>query len=357
MSQRSAIFKGLLSSVDAIQVAFSVLLETDATPENGWAVELWHGNCDDPDDWSAVPLNKSQDHTLYSQSQAPCRQWYTGSISCETGRRWPIGFTIRGRQSRDHAWTWAREQCGIADGRLLFQNHDRPEYLQFGHYIQGTNPNLTVEPVQSEVPDTCLWQLTALAAAANGSNSGSSHFVLGLPTDFVRWFALVRTSTAWLAPRHGRKTPLAERDAVLYGFLRVDGFHVVVLAISGGGATNVFQAEQDKLVIESRNALGCDAVTNTLIAVGGSFDQALAAVVYRARALVLLFTHPQVIDAAEHFLHQRRSTRYQEGGAQEWYDGLTYCTWNSLGKDLMDEKILAALKSLKDAGIQGKSSL
>ena len=32
---------------------------------------------------------------------------------------------------------------------------------------------------------------------------------------------------------------------------------------------------------------------------------------------------------------------------ENWYDGLTYCTWNALGQDLNESKIYDALDILK----------
>lgn len=38
------------------------------------------------------------------------------------------------------------------------------------------------------------------------------------------------------------------------------------------------------------------------------------------------------------------------------YDGLAYCTWNGLGRELSEDKILSALQDLSDNGIHGTSA-
>lgn len=40
---------------------------------------------------------------------------------------------------------------------------------------------------------------------------------------------------------------------------------------------------------------------------------------------------------------------------ENWYDGLTYCTWNALGQDLNEDKIYNALNILKENNIKSMS--
>lgn len=37
-----------------------------------------------------------------------------------------------------------------------------------------------------------------------------------------------------------------------------------------------------------------------------------------------------------------------------WKDGISYCTWNGLGWDLSENKILNALEDLEKSGVKGK---
>lgn len=46
------------------------------------------------------------------------------------------------------------------------------------------------------------------------------------------YFALVRHSAAWLAPRHGKTRFCLEKDALLCSFLSREGKHLVLLGIS-----------------------------------------------------------------------------------------------------------------------------
>ena len=42
---------------------------------------------------------------------------------------------------------------------------------------------------------------------------------------------------------------------------------------------------------------------------------------------------------------------------QEWYDGLAYCTWNSLGMNLSEERISTVLSKFEENGINSRPPL
>lgn len=52
-------------------------------------------------------------------------------------------------------------------------------------------------------------------------------------TDPLRWVALVRIWTPWLAPRHGKTTFELDKDGIVLGFINPQGQHLVLLAVSG----------------------------------------------------------------------------------------------------------------------------
>lgn len=61
-----------------------------------------------------------------------------------------------------------------------------------------------------------------------------------------RWFALVRHSSAWLAPRQGKKRLALDKDAVLCAFLTQSGRCLVFLGLGGiNDVVSVFRNTPD----------------------------------------------------------------------------------------------------------------
>ncbi|KAL6716630.1 hypothetical protein ACLMJK_006198 [Lecanora helva] len=149
-------------------------------------------------------------------------------------------------------------------------------------------PELTVHSVQSDAPGTHLWSMSSPVEAAEGEDSGWANVSLGAPRDFTRWFSLVRIWSPWLAPRHGKGNFAPSEDSVLASFLRWDGLHLVLLAISGvDDLLTVFKPDgQGNVIISARNDRPEPNKAKVLAAVGATFETANAAVMYHARKLV-----------------------------------------------------------------------
>jgi hypothetical protein len=170
---------------------------------------------------------------------------------------------------------------------------------------------------------------------------------MGKPSNSVRWFALVRLWSPWLAPRHGGEGFSPDKDAVFASFLRHDGFHVAVLAVSGldNVLTLLNHDGSGSVTINARNDDEREGIFNVIVAVGRSFETANAAAMYYARRLVMKFDIVTPETKAE-------IDALSDGGAnakwmESWYDGLAYCTWNGIGQHLTEKKILDALDALK----------
>jgi len=226
-------------------------------------------------------------------------------------------------------------------------------------YIEGTSSDITVKGVSSEVPNTQLWSLTAPAKGATGESSGYTTHCFGR-SSWLRWFALVRLWSPWLAPRQGKTHELAEKDAILYSFLRIDGLHVVLLAISGIDDVNtVFQADLINLNIHARNDREQEGTARVVVAIAGTFSEGVAACMYYARRVmsdhVVTSKDDQLAIDQIKALEAKSRIQNDDFGVtwmQNWNDSLTYCTWNGLGQNLTEEKISSALSSLEENGIK-----
>ena len=239
------------------------------------------------------------------------------------------------------------------DGTLYIQSHPCID-TAFEEYFKNKNSSLKVQKKASQVPDTVLWSVCGPVEPANGEISGRTSLQLGRPDNYTRWFALVRLWSPWLAPRHGQKIFRPDGDAVLAAFLRHDGQHVVVLAMSGMNdmLTVLTSDENGNIIIGSRNDREEKGTCTVLVAVGATFELANAAVIYHARKLVTQYMNskrelkPELSEIIE------KTSEIDAKWYEEWYEGLTYCTWNGLGQKLSADRIYQALDVLKENKIK-----
>ena len=245
-----------------------------------------------------------------------------------------------------------KDKLSIQDGEIYFQPKEWSSELS--DYLSDLSPDLEVHSVVSEVQKTQLWSVVGPVPAAQNSRSGYTDLSLGIPRTFSRWFALVRIWSPWLAPRHGQGKFSPAEDALLSSFLRWDGLHLVVLAVSGvGDVVTVFKTNQHgNVILSARNDASQQAQATAIIAVGTSFESAMAAVMYHARTLI----RDDMYIGGELEAEMKASIDgVRADWMENWYDSLTYCTWNGLGQNLNEGKILSALDILKKSGIKSKN--
>jgi hypothetical protein len=122
-----------------------------------------------------------------------------------------------------------------------------------------------------------------------------------------------------------------------------DGLHVVILGISGlkDVITTFINDDEGNVIIKGRNDRQDTGTMRVLVAVANSFEVANCAVFYHARHAMSEYQSSTTSDE-ETSLTKDLKPQWLE----EWYDGLTYCTWNGLGQDLTADKIYKALDDL-----------
>ncbi len=241
------------------------------------------------------------------------------------------------------------DQSNVTDGILYFQPQNPPNELR--DYLRDYSSDISIESVSSEAPGTQLWSITGPVKAAEDEASGLTYISLGTPRSFTRWFSLVRIWSPWLAPRHGQGNFAPTEDAVLCSFLRWDGLHLVLLAVSGiDDVLTVLKPDgHGNVIIHARNDSPELRKARVLAAVGKTFETANAAVMYHARKLV---GGIRMSDELEAEMKASIENDVRAEWMENWYDGLTYCTWNGLGQNLNEQKIFDALDILKANNIK-----
>jgi hypothetical protein len=277
------------------------------------------------------------------------RRWFSIELDGLPPHGTSFSFTLTFRGSKDEPWKWINEQSSTTDGQIIYRSSDAPGD-DLNYYIDDLNSYLQVSKETSETPDTVLWSATCPVNAAHGDARGHQNTKLGKPKDFGRWFALVRLWTPWLAPRQGRYTFEPDKEAILAGFQRIDGLHLVVLALSGveDVLTTLTHDGAGSIVVDSHNDSEKVGTARLFIAVGHSIESAIAATMYHARRLVMKYEVASGEAAAE---EKALMDDFKPEWLENWYDGLAYCTWNGIGQKLEEKKIFEALDSLEKNNI------
>ncbi|KAL9611883.1 MAG: hypothetical protein Q9167_003497 [Letrouitia subvulpina] len=343
-------------------VEFTVLLESSKSfPKQGWETVLWHDG-HEKQEWAELALEENH-HDAHpvrklslnsAQLSKVYRRYFSGHVSRpKTGE--PIHFTLKFRTSSSDNWRWVREHCNAQDGTICFQPRDMPKELK--DYLQDYSSALSVASVESQTPHTKLWSLKASVKAAEGKTSGYADTSLGTPREYSRWFSLVRIWSPWLGPRHGQGNFSPSEDSILVSFLRRDGLHLVLLAVSGvDEVLTVFKPDSNgNVAAHARNDNTEKGQSRVIVTVGRTCDSAIAAALYHARDIVIgkeRFSQEEK-QAMEDALDKGVKAEWMEN----WYDGLTYCTWNALGQDLTERKIFDALDTLKNNDIKNAREL
>ncbi|KAK2766672.1 hypothetical protein FQN54_005985 [Arachnomyces sp. PD_36] len=327
---------------------------------------VWH-NTNDGAKWEALPL-KSQDAStpLLVAGQDVAPNFYRHILSKELDVSSSIGriakFTIKYRATPNSPWLWVNQQFGTADGEIVLESPELErgidaapsgQAMSLDKFLNHLNNDLDVQRRRSESVGAALWSITGTIAPAS-RESRTHKAVLGVPTSVARYFSLIRIWEPWLAPRHGKEKFMLAEDGVLCSFLRQDGLHLVLLAVSGvDNVLTVFQSGGNgEVVISSKNDNPRESTFHVLAGVAHSFEIANSAVMYEARKVVRsLVNGPQSSlflekEGTDTLVTDDLEKDPQAQWMSDWYDGLTYCTWNALGQDLTEEKILNALDIL-----------
>ncbi|KAK8121986.1 hypothetical protein PG984_010656 [Apiospora sp. TS-2023a] len=314
-----------------------------------WEVAAWH--LADGTEWredAMTPLKGGLESTSIQDVETNNKRiYFTSSFSVSSN----LSFTFKFRKGPAEPWRWAKEEMSIGDGMVVVNPERALGTTDFASVVKELNPDLKVKSHMSQSRGTELWSIEAPIGAAKGDDSTFADTRLGTPWGgFLRWFALVRIWTPWLAPRHGKTSFQLDKDGIVLGFINPQGKHLVLLAVSGiDDVMTVFRhTDSGQVSLHIRNDGESESNGLVLAAIGDHFESALAAVVYHSRNVVLAAKKADgVLDEELQVLKNDVKAEWMEN----WYDGLGYCTWNALGQNLTDEKVYKAVDTLAEHNI------
>ncbi|RFU75321.1 glycoside hydrolase family 36 [Trichoderma arundinaceum] len=330
-------------------VPFTALLEIPKfRAGESWEVAIWHSI--DGEDWTEaeVPRIKSSEEpqALHTESKAVSRIYFATKLYFKNALR----FTLKFRHGTDEPWRWIRDEQGLEDGHIVLLPAPS-ESDDLYNLITGLDAAWKVTSRMSQAPKTQLWSLETTVPPGENDLSSFTDIQIGTPWgSFLRWFALVRLWSPWLAPRHGKSHFSLDKDAIMLAFQSPEGRNMVLLAVSGlKDSVPVFRNTSGGAVsVNVRNDSTSDEKVVILVSEGNDFERSVAAVMYHARSLVMKARSTN--QALEHEL-KSLSDAVRPEWLENWYDGLGFCTWNALGQRLTEQKILDAIDKLEQHNI------
>ncbi|KAJ5964367.1 uncharacterized protein N7479_004243 [Penicillium vulpinum] len=366
--------KTLRSEEDALR--FTVIIESSSSfPEQPWEAQIWH-NITGPE-WTYLPLQRCNTNQAALLTGNNSEYHYHRYVFSEEVSLPDAGghaqFTVRFRTSPHTEWQWVNQRNNVSDGEIVYSARQsdldmamstdvaaRAPKERLEKYIDNLHDDLQIETRLSEAPGSVLWAISGDIQVVRNGSSSIKRLALGTPSSVVKYFSLVRVSSPWLGPRHGKNNFRLTEDAIFCSFLREDGVNLVLLAVSGvNDVLTMFQSgENGEVVISAKSDNSEASKFHVLVSAAENFEVAMSAVVYEARKVVRPFSdasHQNPEDSVplsppgDDIVLVEKDPSAQ--WLSEWFDGLTYCTWNGLGQDLTEEKILHALDSLKTNGI------
>ncbi|PQE06033.1 raffinose synthase Sip1 protein [Rutstroemia sp. NJR-2017a BBW] len=343
---------GQVTAIDQPATQFTALLEVDSSrAEDAWEVLLWHSNEEQSEERMMERVQDTASQPIALQSNGPLglhRLYFKTSLTVQS----PTKFNVKFRSTSDQDWKSAQDHQGTNNGTVVLKTVTSQEQIStnLGDYIEDLNPELEVKNYRSQSPGTTIWTVQAPVKGADGIKSARKNMKFGLPwgkSKLERWFALIRIWTPWLAPRQGKNKFDLDKEAVTCSFLSSDGKHIVLLGISGvDSVMSVFESDSEgNVILNIRNDNMEDSIAKVVVGLGDDFESANAAAMYHARG-VILTAETQDGETQKEIEALKEGDEQSKVYAENWSDGLTYCTWNALGQRLTEEKILNAVEIL-----------
>ncbi|KAH6900315.1 glycoside hydrolase superfamily [Thelonectria olida] len=344
---------GQATPAQSRDITLTAVLEIPKSHEaEPWEVSAWLSI--DGSEWKDVRLFPMEDdqtpQNLQLFPESVSRLYFASSLSLDAS----VQFTLKFRPTQDD-WRWVRDEQGLDDGWIF-----KLSVTASSDKLSDLIPNLNVKdwkvsPCLSQSPGTTIWALEAPIPPSKGDDSAYRDILIGTPWgSFLRWFAVVRISTSWLGPRHGKSDFSLDKDAILCSFMSPQGRNLVFLAVSGIRHTlPVFRHNSDSgISVHARNDGVSEGKATILVSESDRFDRAVAAVMYHARTLVARARQTNQLENEE---LSALSDDLQPEWMENWYDGLGFCTWNALGQRLTDQKIFDAVEKLAQQDIKVSS--
>ncbi|KAM5355010.1 hypothetical protein ACJ41O_001656 [Fusarium nematophilum] len=337
------------SSQDDIPFAVNIKWSVSRTQKYLFQVHLCtaeFGTQQHPSLWPSFPLSKSSQPTITFQDN---HEWHSENFETTLSRQALAKdkseilhriFTIKYRISEETAWQWTTCPTGFLKGEILLQEPlpAQPDVDLLIELSPGWHS------VRVETTDTAA----SLFSLESDLIQGAQEKVLGLAYNQARYFAISCIEPPWIAPRHGDDFLYLSERSILCSILRRDGNVVTVAAPSMDHVyTYLMSNDQGKFVVHVRNDTQSGQTCRIMVSVAPDIEASIRAIMKELQAGAN--DTPLVQEMID---EEFKTVPADSSHLSPLLDYLGFCTWNALGVDLTQDKILEALGVLREYKIR-----
>ncbi|KAF3931897.1 Alpha-galactosidase [Dactylella cylindrospora] len=336
---------------------------------------VWHDN-GYTDEWTEQVMESvdAADVDVFSLNPHPTLHFKTIIRAPLSGD--PLSFTINYIfPSHPTTKKWVNQEFEATDGVIIFRSVARPPFMEDAFLAEEVEihnyfsppppqeglismqwmPKLTKETAASD-PKTWVYNFNIPAQRSPGYGPGVFEGIIGIPIPgtIVSYFATIKHGTAWVQPNHsprGRRYDgfRPPKECVLVAFQLASGDVVVFLPMSTAEYTVYLKGDSEgRIVAVGRNDVGSVKEGRVVCVLGRDVEEAVEEAFYWVRKI-----------GRERDLGVGQTEEEKEGegevevqAEETWNDALKYCTWNSLGRELTDRRVVNAVNDLYDSGIK-----
>lgn len=301
-----------------------------------------------PSLWRCFPLSKSSQSTITFQKD---EEWYSENFELTLTRQDLVvdekchtSFTVKYRISEECAWQWLTVPAGFQIGEIILQE-PLVTHPDIG-LVMNLSPGWHTVEIERTNERASLWCLQSEPIQSSGP--GYQERILGLVHNQARYFAVSRIEPPWVAPRHGDSFLYIAENTVLCSILRTDG-NVVTVAAPSMGDICCFLMSNNKgaFVVHSRNDGLSEQPCRIMVSVAPDIDTSISVIM---KNLQTEANDSRLV--RESIYEEFKTESAKTSHLDPLLDYLGFCTWNALGLELTQDKILEALRVLRDNNIR-----
>lgn len=256
-----------------------------------------------------------------------------------------LKFTVKYRVSDAAAWQWlyGNSSSGVQEGEILLQEPPA-QNPQIGSLLK-LDEGWKAEAFATNIKGATLF---SLQTSPLDPTKELERKTLGSVHGFVRYVAFSRIEPPWIGPRHGGDFLYLSEPTMLCSLLRKDGSVVTIAAPSPDDIYAVLETdEQGGLVVAAKADRSTGSPLRVLLSVGGDIETSIEAIMVQLRVEAggSRLVHDMIKD-------DDKSTDSSAPHLEGLLDGLGFCTWNALGNELDRNKILGALRALRENNVK-----